>query len=302
MPARTCPVFHVDTFTRQRFSGNPAVAVLAADELTGEEMHRLANELHRGDTVFVTRPEAREHDLKLRFFTPTREVPFIGHCTIAAHYALGCNGEERPKRVRQETGAGVIDVEVRGQDEERTVAMTLSAPTLGRVLDERERAQVLDALGLGTGELDTACPMQIAFKGGSRLLIGLKSVRRLDAMKPELAVLKPLSLHLGADGFFVFAREGATEGCLTESRMFCPAIGIDEDPVSGNAHGMLAVYFHAHGILGATAGRARFQGLQGRALGRLGRVDIELNVAGVNIASVTVAGQAVLVYRTTVSL
>jgi PhzF family phenazine biosynthesis protein len=265
-------------------------------------MHRLANELHRGDTVFVTRPEVREHDLKLRFFTPTREVPFIGHCTIAAHYALGCDGAERPRHVRQETGAGVIDVEVRGQGEDRTIAMTLSPPTLGRLLDERERSQVLDALGLSTGELDGACPMRIAFKGGSRLLIGLKSVRRLDVLKPDLAMLKRLSMHLGADGFFVFAREGATEGCLTESRMFCPAIGIDEDPVSGNAHGMLAVYFQVHGLLSVAGGRASFQGLQGRALGRLGRVDIEIKIVDANVASVTVAGQAVLVYRTTVSL
>ena len=295
-------MFHVDTFTRERFSGNPAVAVLAADALTDDEMHRLANELHRGDTVFVTRPESREHDLRLRFFTPTREVPFIGHCTLAAHYALGCDGAERPRHVRQETGAGVIDVEVRGAGEERTIAMTLSPPTLGRMLDERERTQVLDALGLSTVELDGACPMQIAFKGGSRLLIGLKSARRLDALKPDLAVLKRLSVHLGADGFFVFAREGAADGCLTESRMFCPAIGIDEDPVSGNAHGMLAVYFHAHALVSVTGGRARFQGLQGRALGRLGRVDIELKVADAHVASVTVAGQAVLVYRTTVSL
>jgi PhzF family phenazine biosynthesis protein len=107
---------------------------------------------------------------------------------------------------------------------------------------------------------------------------------------------------VGADGFFVFARAGVADGYLTEARMFCPAIGVDEDPVSGNAHGMLGVYLIAHDLLAPGNGRATFAGLQGRALGRPGRVQVELATSGRNVARVTIEGQAVLVYRTTVEL
>jgi len=189
---------------------------------------------------------------------------------------------------------------VRGAGDDRIVAISLAAPTLGKSPDERERTQVLDALGLGSAELDPACPMQVAQKGGTRLLIGLRSVRRLDSLKPDLAALRRLSAHVGADGYFIFARDGAADGCLTEARLFCPAIGIDEDPVSGNAHGMLGVYLYAHGLLAATDGRPRFAGMQGRALGRPGRVQIELTTAGASVSSITIEGEAVLVYRTTV--
>jgi PhzF family phenazine biosynthesis protein len=300
MAAKSYPVFHVDAFTRQRFCGNPAVVVAAADDLATPDMLRLANELHRGDTVFVLRPDAGDHDLRLRYFTPTREVPFVAHATIAAHFALGVDGAPQPEHRRQKTGAGIIDVRVRGSGDDRVVAISLAAPTLGKSLDERERAQVLDALGLSSVELDPACPLQIAQKGGTRLMIGLRSTRRLDALKPDLGSLRRLSAHVGADGYFVFARDGAGDGCLTEARLFCPAIGIDEDPVSGNAHGMLGVYLYAHGLLAATDGRVQFRGLQGRVLGRPGRVQVELTTAGQSVSSITIEGEAVLVYRTTI--
>jgi PhzF family phenazine biosynthesis protein len=306
MSARELPVFHIDAFTRRRFCGNPAVVVLDADCLTAAEMRMLANELHHGDTAFVLRPDAADHDLKLRFFTPARELPFAGHATVAAHFALGLDAgtrnTPRTARVRQHTGAGIIDVEVRGQGDERSIAITLAPPTLGKVLDEREKSQVLDALGLGSTELDPSCPLQVVLKGSTRLMVGLKSARQLGGLRPDLGTLRRLSAHVGADGFFVFARAGVEDGYLTEARMFCPAIGVDEDPVSGNAHGMLGVYLVAHDLIAPGDGRTSFAGSQGRALGRPGRVQVELEVSGRSVSRVTIAGQAVLVYRTTVEI
>jgi PhzF family phenazine biosynthesis protein len=299
---RSFPVFLVDAFTRERFRGNPALVVLEAAGLSTDEMRTLANELHHGDTAFVLPADDTSHDLKVRFFTPTREVPFVAHATVAAHFALGLGRDTGPARVRQLTGAGIVEVALRRGDGPCLVAMTLAPPTLGKRLGGQDMAQVLDALGVSSAELDPQCPPQIVVKGGTRLLIGLKSAQQLEHLRPDLARLRRLSANLGADGYFVFARAGTADGCLTESRMFCPAIGIDEDPVSGNAHGMLAVYLHAHGLLRPVDGRVAFAGLQGRALGRLGRVEVELALAGGRIASVTICGAAALVYRTTVEL
>jgi PhzF family phenazine biosynthesis protein len=300
--ARTLPVFRVDAFTRERFRGNPAVVVLDADSLSTAAMRTLANELHQGDTAFVLRPDSSDHDLRVRFFTPTRELPFVGHATVAAHFALGIDRPSQPARVRQQTGAGIVEVEVRGSGASRLIAMTLAPPTLGPVLGDQDRARVLDALGLSSAELDQDCPLQLAVKGSTRLMIGLQSVGQLDSLRPDLAQLRRLSAHVGADGYFVFARSGVESGCLTEARMFCPAIGIDEDPVSGNAHGMLGIYLLAHGLVAPVDGRVAFAGLQGRALGRLGRVRVELALPNARVASVTISGEAVLVYRTTVEL
>ena len=77
--------------------------------------------------------------------------------------------------------------------------------------------------------------------------------------------------------------------------MFCPAIGIDEDPVSGNAHAMLGVYLHALGWLPATEGIARFTGRQGRHVGRPGQVEVsvEVDTTGRPVAA-SIAGHAVV--------
>jgi len=300
--ARNYPVFLVDAFTRERFRGNPALVVLGAGSLSAGEMRLLANELHHGDTAFVLPADGADHDLRLRFFTPTREVPFVAHATVAAHFALGVDRPAGAARVRQQTGAGIVEVEQRGGGGSRLIAMTISPPTLGQRLGDEDKGQVLDALGLSSAEIDPECPLEIAMKGSTRLIIGLKSVRQLEHLRPDLAQLRRLSANIGADGYFVFARAGAADGCLTEARMFCPAIGIDEDPVSGNAHGMLAVYLHAHGLLRPANGRVAFAGLQGRALGRLGRVEVELALEGARVARLTICGAAALVYRTTVEL
>ena len=86
MAKRKCRLFLVDAFTRERFCGNPAAVVLDAEQLSDEEMRRLARELHGTEVAFVLAVEAPDHDLEIRFFSPRREVTFIGHAALAAHY------------------------------------------------------------------------------------------------------------------------------------------------------------------------------------------------------------------------
>ena len=80
--------------------------------------------------------------------------------------------------------------------------------------------------------------------------------------------------------------------------MFCPVIGVPEDPVSGNAHGMLGVYLLHHGLLQTGRdGVARFVGHQGRFVDRPGTVDVEVTAAGKRATGVRVSGHAVIVYE-----
>jgi PhzF family phenazine biosynthesis protein len=80
--------------------------------------------------------------------------------------------------------------------------------------------------------------------------------------------------------------------------MFCPVIGVPEDPVSGNAHGMLGVYLVHNGLLTPGADRAcRFVGHQGRFVERPGRVDVEVMASGRRATAVRVSGHAVIVYQ-----
>jgi PhzF family phenazine biosynthesis protein len=84
--------------------------------------------------------------------------------------------------------------------------------------------------------------------------------------------------------------------------MFCPALGIPEDPVSGNAHGLLGAYLVEHKLVAADGAAARFVGAQGHYLHRPGRVHVELEFAGGKLAGVWIVGHAVQVFETVLDL
>lgn len=296
MSSRRCRLFHVDAFTRQRFAGNPAVVVLDADDLSSAQMQTVATEVN-AETGFVMAAESSDHDLHVRFFTPRHEVPFVGHVTVAAQYVRAKKEGAPNRRLKQLTGAGVIEVDISMTDGDYRVALRQSPPSLGPVLPDHHRRQVLDALGISSPSLRKDSPLQIMVKGSPRLLVGLRSREQLNDLKPNFAELTRLTPHVGADGFFVFVLDDQAELPTTSSRMFCPAIGVPEDPVSGNAHGMLGVYLVTHGLLAPKDNVVRFRGLQGQSVRRPGMVDVEVSCVGKVADSVCIQGDAVIVYE-----
>jgi len=302
--SRRIRIFQVDAFTADRFTGNPAGVVLDADSLTDAEMLAIARELNNADTAFVLKPDGPDHDLRVRFFTPRTEASFVGHATVATHFVLSREGapavhaQGAGGRLRQRQKSGLVDVEVRGSGDARRIAVRQPAPPLGRQLNDRERLAVLDALALSTGDIDTRCPLRIVGGAGTRLIIGVRSTEHLKQLKPDYSRLTTLSAQLGAAGFFVFTLSHPFSGCLTESRMFCPALGIPEDPVSGNAHGLLGAYLVDHGLLQHGGTTAKFTGAQGHHLHRAGRVDVELEFSEGKLDGVWIVGQAASIFET----
>lgn len=77
-------VYHVDAFTSVPFRGNSAGVVLHADGLSEAQMQLIARELRHSETAFLLTSD--DSDVRIRYFTPTVEVPICGHATVAAHY------------------------------------------------------------------------------------------------------------------------------------------------------------------------------------------------------------------------
>jgi PhzF family phenazine biosynthesis protein len=300
--ANSVRVFQVDAFTSQRFTGNPAGVVLDADPLSTEDMQALARELNNGDTAFLLQPDAADHDLRMRFFTPRREAAFVGHATLAAHAVLAAlQLEPRP---RQKQRSGIVEVDsITGSSPPR-IAIHLPPPRLGRALAERELSAVLAALSLTPAELDAHCPPLLAGDSGTRLLLGLERGTTLARLQPDLPRLTALSEELGAPGYFLFSRQPSLDDVYTEARMFCPALGIPEDPVSGNAHALLGAYLLHHGLIGplppaSPRSTIEFTGAQGHHVGRPGRVTVALNLERKLLESVSIVGEALVVFGTT---
>ncbi len=106
--------------------------------------------------------------------------------------------------------------------------------------------------------------------------------------------LKELSGVIGCNGFFPFTID--REAAATHGRMFAPAIGIAEDPVTGNANGPLGAYLVQHGLMAHDGQRLVFDGNQGRALGRDGAVRVSVDIDNGEPVRVAISGEAVILF------
>jgi len=293
--ATSVRVFQVDAFTSQRFCGNPAGVVLDADGLSDQQMRSLARELNNGDTAFLLRPDAPDHDLRVRFFSPRSEAAFVGHATLAAHAVLA-SLQLAPRR-RQKQKSGLVEVQTLASVPPR-IAIRQPPPSLGRVLERPELDAVLAALALNRADLDPRCPPTIAGLASPRLLLGVLDAATLARVAANLARLSELSAQLAAPGYFLFTLQPPQAGVFSEARMFCPALGIDEDPVSGNAHALLGAYLLHHELISGS-GVIEFTGAQGQHVGRPGRVTVVLELDQRMLRRVSIVGEAVIVFATT---
>jgi len=290
-------IFQVDAFTAKRFCGNPASVVIDADGQTDATLTAIAREFPHAETAFVTGADAADHDLRIRFFNARKEAPFVGHATIAAHAVLLTLGRRAVGVCRQHSGTGIIDVSATikqsGAGAENVIEFRQSVPDLDAPLPFKTTLRVAEALKIPATQLHDIMPARIARKGSTRLLVPIADRGSLDQIVPNFDTLLALGAEIGVDGFFVFAVQRDAERLSTESRMFCPALGIPEDPVSGNAHAMLAAYLWDLGQVAKKS--SNFIGRQGRHLNRPGKVHTRLEVEQGELRAVHIAGTAVIV-------
>jgi PhzF family phenazine biosynthesis protein len=292
-------IFQVDAFTRTRFTGNPATVVLDADGQTDVTLMSIAREFAQAEVAFVSAATAGDHDVRLRFFNSRKESPFVGHATVAAHAVLLALGRRGEGMVRQHSGTGIIEVRVHEQDGPR-IEFRQSTPELDAPLPFKTTLRVAEALRLPATQLHEVMPARIAHRGSSRLLLPVADSRALEALGPNLDTLLTLGKELKLDGFFVFAVNRSHDEFSTDSRMFCPALGIPEDPVSGNAHAMLAAYLWELGHFGKNV--TSFIGRQGRHMNRPGEVSVKLEIADGSLVAAHIGGAAVIVSEGTLAL
>src|ERR1700704_3268435 len=107
---RILRIFQVDAFTATRFTGNPATVVLDADGQSDATLLAIAREFSHAEVVFVSAATGPDHDVRLRFFNARKEMPFVGHATVAAHSVLLALGRRPVGAYRQHSGTGIIEV------------------------------------------------------------------------------------------------------------------------------------------------------------------------------------------------
>ncbi|HVL48576.1 MAG TPA: PhzF family phenazine biosynthesis protein [Candidatus Thermoplasmatota archaeon] len=295
---RTVAAYKVDAFTDRALAGNAAGVVLDAAGLTEAEMKAVAREMNLSETAFFLPPEGKG-DVRVRFFTPTgAEVDLCGDATIGGFHLYAREGRAGSSggvvTLHQETKAGVLPVHIHlsGGVPER-VTMGQAPPKFKPGPPARRAA---DALGLPANALDAALPVERAYTGIWTLLVPLRKRADLDAIDAAAVSdsVLALSKEQGIASVHAFTRETRERGNAFSARHFAPALGILEDPVTGTASGALGAYLVKHRV---QRPGERIVGEQGDAIGRPGRVEVEVDGAPGDPRAVRVGGRAVVSFE-----
>jgi PhzF family phenazine biosynthesis protein len=295
-------VFQVDAFTTELFSGNPAGVVLNADDLSERQMLSIARELNNSETAFIINRGSTDYDIEVRFFTPTREVPICGHATISAHYVYAKENGLGECVILQLTKAGILPVEIQKIEDDLRIVMTQGRIEFGSVLGDEGKNALMDGLGLLPGDIDASLPIQVMSTGHSKVMIPIRSKACLDSISVRPEILSGLSRTIGCNGFFVFTFDSQEEGVLVSGRMFAPAIGISEDPVTGNANGPLGAYLARYDRIEKRPDGFTFLAKQGEAIRRKGYVGVHVFCANDEPSLIKISGRAKIAFRTKISI
>lgn len=284
-------IIQADIFTERPFAGNPAAAVLDAGRLDEAAMQRIAAEMLVPGTAFVSAATQAGADWRLRMFTPKREVGYSGHTALCGTHALVESGRLPGERVTYDTPAGLLRVDVERGD--GRVQMWLEPPLPACRPFEGDLGETLDTLGLPRAAVGGwARPVVTPDQD---LLVPVRDLAALRAIEPDMRRLAALRAPQHARGVCAISRETVDRGSASHCRFFAPHYGIPEDIVTGSVHSALGVWLLEAGALPAGNGRVVFTAEQGDGLGRPGRLQVELTVAGGHATRVRVGGRAVTV-------
>lgn len=233
--------WQVDSFSAERYRGNPAAIVFDAEALSADHMQTIARQFNLSETVFLCRPTARNiADYRARFFTPGSEIPFAGHPTIAAAFAhvssQSHGGASAGGTVRQECGAGIIPIAVSDGP-----LFTLSATAESTITTALSRSQIAEMLGGSAADIVDE-PAEVCSIGLPWLIARLRSLAALQAAVPDLNLIDMICREYRAIGLTVYSVEAVLDGCSLHVRTFAPGVGIREDPVCGSGNGAIAVH------------------------------------------------------------
>ena len=296
MPTRRMAL--VDAFTTDPLSGNAAGVVPDADGLSAEQCQAIARELAVSETAFIS--SSTEADRRIRFFTPTQEVDLCGHATIAAHTSLHDDGQIDTGSHSLETAVGVVAIEI---EADGTVWMTQDSPTVvEQAVDYERLAAALGTEGSTLQDVGADVPVARASTGLPVLVVPINFLESLGGLDPDLGAIETLSEEFDVAGIYAFTFDTLSTDATAHGRFFAPAVGVDEDPVTGTASGACAAYFHAAGSTAFDGPPEELVFEQGDFLDRAGRVRATVDIDDSGSTRVRVGGQAVTAVEGTITV
>lgn len=292
------PFFIVDAFTTNAYGGNPAGVVPNADEMSTEQMLRIAKELNLMEVGFVSLSR-RPKEFNVRYFTIENEIEICGHAAIATFTVLWQLGriilDSEETKVYQNTKAGTLPVEfLEGNGQQPIILISLPLPLW--IEDNVPVEPVSAILGIPS-ELITQSnlPVQIVHAGIPDLLVPIPDRETLFGIKPDFSKMKIFCEKIGCTDFHLFTQDTVHPDFHVHVRNLFP-FGQKEESATGTANGALSCYLVKHGVFGTKEGQIHINIEQGYCMNRPSSVRSYVSLdSHSDFASVRVGGQAVVV-------
>ncbi len=305
---RTLKFYQADVFTDEPFVGNPVAVVPDAQELTDEELQKIAREMNLSETVFVFPPTDAKAAAKVRIFTTKQEIPFAGHPILGTFYLLGrlkqVSLAEPITSLFYECNIGVFPIELRvHKGEILRVVMTQPKPEfLGKVDSPDGVLEIAKALGMDKRAItDAKFPVEVVSTGLPVIIVPVRTLTAVRSIVPNPTAITDLCARHGANGIMVFTTVTVDEFSSVHTRMFAPSIGIIEDPATGSASGALGAYLVQNGVV-EVAITTEIIAEQGYEVDRPSRIIIQVESDDDVIQEVKVGGEVVMVIEGTITL
>lgn len=223
---KTIPIYHVDAFTSEPFKGNPGAVAFLDKPASPEWMQNIAAEMNLSETAFIVPREDNGFDL--RWFTPTVEIELCGHGTLLTAHALWESGK---LNATQEARFHTLSGELIARKNNDFIEMDF--PVI-RNRNEQIPETAINAIGLSGKKFISSRGV----RENDNYIVEVESESLVRSLQPDFKQL----LDALQCGVIVTARSETSKFDFI-SRFFDPAYGIDEDPVTGSAHCMLAPYW-----------------------------------------------------------
>ena len=292
MPINNMPiqVATVNAFTLNNTGGNPAGVVLAADALDTQQMQLIATQMGLSETAFVLASE--QADFEVRFFTPSAEVDFCGHATVAVFHLLYLQKVLTAGSYSQLTKAGKLEVTIAADG---SVIMQQQLPTF---LQDFAATEIAPMLGINASVItETGLPVVAISTGLVDLMVPVSS-GSLDSVIANLPLIADFSRQHNLVGLHLFELSAADQDYSASCRNFAPAFAIDEESATGSASGALACYLATYQDCSATD----FVFEQGRKMGASSRLSASIEKQLNTISSVKVGGQGQFIDSISITL
>ena len=279
----TGTLLRLAAFTTDPSGGNPA-GVWIGDALPpDDEMQRMAAEVGYSETAFLAPDGSGDAGrLRVRYFSPAKEIDFCGHATIAAGVALAERGW--PTSLALTTNDGVVDLDVGLDGDGRYRATLTSVEPWVREASDELVDRLLELLGWRREELDPSLPPAVAYAGVRHPILAVRELSTLGRMAYAFEPMRRLMLDEDFTTLQLIWREGPS---LFRARDPFAAGGVVEDPATGAAAAAFGAYLRDRGEITAPA---TFEILQGVEMGRPSRLSVSI-VPGES--GVRVSGNAV---------